>query len=190
MIPLANCTDRTVSCQAAINGPCGGRVAAISHFDVLDRRFIILECVSKSPAFRSVARGFAVCSKSGFWCVHRYIPADTEFDAFCVKDTPAIDGVPWDWLRHPGLLSSSATLCASRGCTRTLKRLVDASLAPTSAVRSPRSSPEMQPGDSRLKGKGTPLKVTILQLLLCHFDCANCREALSRSCAELIRRSL
>ncbi len=91
MIPPANCTDRTVSCQAAINGSCGGRVATISHFDVLDSQ--IHKCASKSPAFSSVARGFAVCSKPRFWCVQRYIPADTEFDAFCVNDTPPIDGI-------------------------------------------------------------------------------------------------
>jgi hypothetical protein len=37
-----------------------------------------------------------------------------------VKDTPAIDGVPREWLGHPGLLSASVKLPADRGCTRTL----------------------------------------------------------------------
>jgi hypothetical protein len=48
------------------------------------------------------------------------VPADAELDDLGIKYTPAIDGVPRDWLGHPGLLTSSVMLPAGRRCTRTL----------------------------------------------------------------------
>ena len=46
------------------------------------------------------------------------MPADAELNYFCVEGAPTTNGVPRDWLGHPGLLSCSAMLPAGRRCTR------------------------------------------------------------------------